>query len=570
MATDDARGSPPYCDAVPTIRIAAAQLNLVVGDIDGNSARILEAYESAANQSCDLVVFPELAITGYPPEDLLHRDAFIDEANEALRKIAAATGKCVAVVGFPEPHEVEIDPKLFNSVALCSMGQVASIYRKRNLPNYSVFDEERYFEPGSADGPLLNVGGVAIAILICEDIWSADGPLAGQVAAGAQVAIVVNASPYYAGRQTEREAEVAKRVSEVGIPIVYANLVGGQDELVFDGASFALDRNGNLIARAHQFREELLFVELELSDANQQPPGTQRIEPLFDPVREIYEALVLGTHDYITKNNFTDVVIGLSGGVDSALVASIAVDAVGADHVHGVRMPSRYSSDHSMADAEDLASNLGLSLLTIPLEPAHAAFESILMENSGAGFAGTEPGTAEENIQARLRGNIIMSLSNKHGWLALSTGNKSEMAMGYATLYGDMAGGFSVIKDVPKTLVYKLCADRNARATEKGLPWIPQSTIDKPPSAELRPNQRDDDTLPPYEVLDPILEGYITQDQSVADLQSAGHDPATVRRVATMIDRNEYKRRQAAPGVRVSPKAFGKDRRLPITNRWPG
>ncbi len=557
------------------LRVAAAQLNLVVGDLEGNAARILDAYEQAERAGCGLVAFPELAVTGYPPEDLLLRSAFVAQAAEWLEKIAARTGRTAAVVGFPE-----LDGHLYNSAAVCAHGKVLGVYRKHLLPNYAVFDEERYFDPWPEDGPLFVVDGVRVAISICEDAWSASGPVLTQAASGAELVVNINASPYYAGRIRERETMLAARAADAAVPLLYANLVGGQDELVFDGASMCVDRGGRVIARAKQFEEDLLvvdldvpsagprrsprLVEVEVSDAQLGGPAVpSRLEPVLEPVREVYEALVLGTRDYVRKNGFADVVIGLSGGIDSSLVAVLAVDALGPEHVVGVLMPSRYSSAGSVSDAEALAANLGIRTLTMPIEAAHAAF----LEMFAAPFAGRELGLAEENLQARIRGTILMSLSNKFDWLVLTTGNKSEMATGFSTLYGDMAGGFAVIKDVPKALVYALARDRNQRAGEA---VVPEAVIEKPPSAELRPDQLDVDSLPPYDQLDPIIEGYVEQDASVADLIARGHDAGMVHRVVRLIDRNEYKRRQAPPGVRVSPKAFGKDRRLPITNRWPG
>jgi len=563
----------PYPAPVHRLRVAAAQLDLVVGDLAGNAERILAAYAEAAAEECDLVAFPELAVTGYPPEDLLLRPAFVAEARRRLDEIASATGTTVAVVGFPE-----VDGACFNAAAVLAHGRIQGVYRKHLLPNYAVFDEERYFEPWPADGPLFTVGGVPVAVTVCEDAWSPTGPVVTQARAGAALIVNVNASPYSAGRLAEREAMLADRARAAGVPICYVNLVGGQDELVFDGASLVVDATGTVVARARQFAEDLLIVDLEVPAAATAPalpvvtvsgpraPSPRvpaRVEPVLPPVHEVYEALVLGTRDYVTKNGFTDVLVGLSGGVDSSLVAAIAVDALGADHVHGVLMPSRFSSDHSVGDAEVLVANLGIRSTTVPIEPAHAAFLAMLADS----FAGLEPGLAEENLQARIRGTILMTMSNKFGWMVLTTANKSETATGYSTLYGDMAGGYAVIKDVPKLLVYALCEDRNRRA---GRALIPESVITKPPSAELRPGQLDRDSLPDYAELDPIVEGYVELDRSIADLIAAGHDPDVVRRVAALVDRNEYKRRQAAPGVRVSPKAFGKDRRLPITNRWPG
>ncbi|MGH8985464.1 MAG: NAD+ synthase [Acidimicrobiia bacterium] len=570
---------------MPRIRVAAAQLNLVVGDLEGNAARILAAYEQAESAGCDLVAFPELAVTGYPPEDLLLRPAFVEAAQETLDKVAARTGRAAAVIGFPHAGR-----DLTNAAAVAAGGNVLGVYHKHLLPNFAVFDEERYFEPSTVDGPLFVVGGVRVAVTICEDAWSPTGPIITQAAAGAELVVNINASPYYAGRLRERETMLATRAADAGVPLLYANLVGGQDELVFDGASMLFDEAGRLVARGRQFTEDLLIVdvdvraafrrrlleprhvapaaaplpEIRVSDARIGEPATPpRVEPQLPPVREVYEALVLGTRDYMTKNGFTDAVIGLSGGIDSALVATIAADAIAPERVLGVLMPSRYSSPGSVADAETLVANLGIRSMTVPIESAHAAFLDLLAEP----FTGTQPGIAEENVQARVRGTILMALSNKFGALVLTTGNKSELATGYSTLYGDMAGGFSVIKDVPKMLVYALAHDRNERA---GRDLVPEAVLEKPPSAELRPDQKDSDSLPEYRELDPVLEGYVEGDLSVAELEDAGFDADRVRQVARLVDRSEYKRRQAPPGVRVSPKAFGKDRRLPITNRWPG
>jgi NAD+ synthase (glutamine-hydrolysing) len=569
---------------MPRLRVAAAQIDLVVGDLDGNSARILAAYERAEEAGCDLVAFPEMSVTGYPPEDLLLRPAFVAEAGEAVRRIAERTGRTAAIIGFPE-----IGRDLYNAAAVCAHGTVVGTYRKHLLPNYAVFDEQRYFTPGDDVGPLFVIGGVRVGISICEDAWSPVGPITHQAAGGAELAVNINGSPFYAGRMAERETMLATRAADASIPIVYCNLVGGQDELVFDGGSLVFDETGHLVARARQLAEDLLVVDLDvrpafrkrLLDPRGRPSATPlaeidvsperaaeggplpaRVEPLLDDDDEIYEALVLGTRDYMHKQGFTDAVIAISGGIDSALVAVIAADALGPDHVTGVLMPSRFSSTGSVTDAEALASNLGIATLTIPIEPAHTAFEAMLAE----AFTGTTPGLTEENIQSRARGVTLMALSNKFGWIVLTTGNKSEMAVGYATIYGDMAGGYAVIKDVVKTRVFRLCEARNRRA---GFELIPRAIIDKPPSAELRPDQRDDDSLPPYEKLDPILIGYIEHDLSIAELIAAGHDPDTVRRVVGLVDRAEYKRRQAPPGVRVTARAFGRDRRMPITDRWP-
>lgn len=570
------------------LRVALAQINATVGDLSGNVERVLATYDNAVHAGADLVAFPELVVTGYPPEDLLLRSAFVDAAGEAMEKIAARTGRVVAVVGYPARNYSagRDDGSLANAAAVCSDGAVRGIYRKHLLPNYAVFDERRYFTPSTDDGPLFSIDGVRFAVSICEDIWSPTGPVISQARDGADLVVNVNASPYYAGRLAEREAMLAERAAQAGVHIVYVNAVGGQDELVFDGASLVFDNDGMLIARAPQFTETLLVLDLEIDPnpgASTLPvvattgerapsptdvrggPRPAHIDPVFDADREVYEALVLGTRDYVTKNGFTGVLVGLSGGIDSSLVATIAIDALGADRVTGVLMPSRFSSEGSLTDAAQLVENLGAQSITVPIESAHAAFERMLAEPFSRLSGGATAGIAEENLQARIRGTILMALSNKLGRLVLTTGNKSEMATGYATLYGDMAGGFAVIKDVEKTLVYRLARDRNARA---GRDLIPQAVLKKPPSAELRFDQRDDDSLPPYEQLDPILEGYVERDLSTAELVEAGFDPTTVREVARLVDRSEYKRRQAPPGPRVSPKAFGKDRRLPIANRW--
>ena len=476
---------------------------------------------------------------------------------------------------------------------MCAFGQVQAVYHKQNLPNYAVFDEQRYFAPGTGASPLVEVAGVRVGVSICEDAFVPTGPIASQAAGGAELVVNINASPYYANRLAERERMLATRASDASCALVYVNQVGGQDELVFDGASMVFDAHGELLTRAGQFTEETLVCDVEVlpvfrkrlldprgraveaplpvvdisSAARVDDPADvcrgQIAEPL-PPVREVYEALVTGTRDYVHKNGFTDVAIALSGGVDSSLVAVIAADAVGPEHVHGVLMPSRYSSDHSLTDAEKLAVELGIDHRVIPIEPAHAAFLDMLAPS----FEGLEPDITEENLQSRIRGVVMMALSNKfRGWLVLTTGNKSEMAVGYSTLYGDTAGGFAVIKDVPKLLVYELCRDRNARA---GRALVPEDVLTKPPSAELRPDQRDDQSLPPYEVLDPILEAYVEDDRTAAELVGMGFDAALVERITRLVDTAEYKRRQTPPGVRVTPKAFGKDRRVPITNRYRG
>jgi NAD+ synthase (glutamine-hydrolysing) len=565
------------------LRVALAQLNLVVGDLDGNAERIVGAVKAADADGCDLVAFPELSVTGYPPEDLLLKPGFVTDNLEALDRVAAATGRCVAMVGYVE-RDGDV---LYNALAVCAEGRVVGTYRKRELPNYEVFDERRYFAAGTEVGDLYRIGGVRVGATICEDAWIADGPLADVGRAGAELIVNLNASPYHAGKVADREWMLAARATEAGCPIVYVNLVGGQDELVFDGASLVIDERGGVVTRAPQFVETLFVTDVAIPDradpteagsAGRTGPGVTAID-VTGPVerdgpvvvapaavswsreREVYEALVLGTRDYVTKNGFGDVVVGLSGGVDSSIVATIAVDALGADRVHGVLMPSRYSSDHSVTDAERLADNLGIDRRTIAIEPAFTAFTEMLAPS----FEGREPDLTEENLQSRIRGVTLMALSNKFGWLVLTTGNKSESAVGYSTLYGDTAGGFAVIKDVPKLLVYRLCRDRNDRA---GRELIPEAVLTKAPSAELRPDQRDDQSLPPYEELDPIIEAYVEHDRTAGELVEAGFDPALVERIVRLIDLAEYKRRQTPPGVRVTTKAFGKDRRLPITNRY--
>jgi len=570
---------------VGRLRVAACQLDLVVGDLDANVDAILGALDTAESAGADLAVFPELAITGYPPEDLLLKPGFVADNRSALEKLAARTGRCAAVVGF-----VDSGRDLHNAAAVCAHGAVQGVYRKRLLPNYSVFDEQRYFAAGSDEPILFVVGGVRVGITVCEDIWSPTGPMTDQAAGGAELIVNISASPFYAGRLIERERMLATRASDASCGLVYVNLVGGQDELVFDGASLIVDADGRILARAPEFVETVMVADIDVRPVFRKrllDPRGRAVAPALtavtitgevqehseaaapglaeplDPVGEVFEALVVGTRDYVIKNGFADVVIGLSGGIDSSLVAVIAVDALGADHVHGVAMPSRFSSTGANDDAKELADRLGIDFRVIAIEPAHAA----VLEMLEPSFAGAAEGLAEENVQARVRGVVLMALSNKFGWMVLATGNKSEMAAGFATLYGDMAGGFAVIKDVPKTLVYDLCRHRNHRDDDREAP-IPEAVLDKPPSAELRADQRDDQSLPPYDELDPVLEAYVEGDMTAVDLVAAGFDGELVRRVVTIVDRAEYKRRQAPPGVRVTPKAFGKDRRLPITNHY--
>ncbi len=534
--------------------------------------RIVEALKTAEDAGCDLALFPELAITGYPPEDLLHEPAFLHATEHACAQVVAATGSTVAIFGTLETGE-----QLFNAAIVARNGVVEGIWHKELLPNYGVFDERRWFTPGDGATPLFSIAGTRVAVTICEDAWSSAGPLVRQGSAGAEVVVTLNASPYRRDVLVERTEMLCARAREADATIVYVNLVGGQDELIFDGASMVVSPDGAVLSRLPQFMEQVEIVDLDLTakapaDALVQvrhvsDPRDDLLEtmyqatvvPSLDSVGEVYSALVLATHDYVSKNHFREIGVGLSGGIDSALVAAIAADALGAECVHGVAMPSRYSSEGSLSDAAALATNLGIDLRTIAIEAAHQALLDLLAPS----FVGLAPNLAEENLQARVRGTLMMGLSNKLGWLILTTGNKSETAVGYATLYGDMAGGFAVIKDVPKLLVYALCEYRNQLA---GFDLIPQASIDKPPSAELRPDQRDDDTLPPYPILDPILEGYIEDGRTIEELVGQGFDPAVCRRVFDLVDGAEYKRRQAPPGPRVTHRAFGKDRRMPIVN----
>ena len=566
---------------MPSLRIGLAQLNTVVGDIDGNASRIIELMDRANASGCDIVAFPELAITGYPPEDLLLRSGFVDDVRAALDRIIAASGSCTAVVGFVEQGLASREsadhgevtktsraverPVLFNAAAVMSNGSLDGVYRKRELPNYSVFDEARYFVSGDGPIPVFEVQGVRFGVSICEDAWIADGPIAELGSRSVQLVVNINASPFNVGKSQARAAVVAERAREAVAPIAYVNQVGGQDELVFDGDSMVMSANGVLLARASRFVEDLCVVDIDIANADlatERPPINQTgIAETLTEEAEVWNALVLATRDFVIKNRFSDVVIGLSGGVDSALVAAIAADAVGPEHVHGVLMPSRYSSDHSISDAIALAENLGVEYRTIAIEPGHAA----LMEMLASSYDGQSIGLAEENLQSRLRAVTLMGLSNAFGWLLLNTGNKSESSVGYSTLYGDSAGGYAVIKDVSKLLVYRLCRYRNELA---GRELIPETVLVKPPSAELRPDQRDDQSLPPYEELDPILAMYVEGDHSVEEIIAAGHDPAVVQRIVGLVDLAEYKRRQSPPGPRVTSKAFGKDRRLPIVNRY--
>jgi NAD+ synthase (glutamine-hydrolysing) len=573
-------------------------VNTAVGDIDGNARRLIDAMSSAREAGAELVAFPELAITGYPPEDLVLHRSFVADNRAALERVAAAAQGISAIVGFVDGSPERGEP-LYNAAAFLNEGRVAAIYRKIHLPNYGVFDEERYFERGF-ECPVIDFGGVRIGISICEDVWEPVGPSEVERAAGAEINININASPFERSKDDVRRELISDLARRNQVFACYVNQVGGQDELVFDGTSLVYDPSGVIISEGKRFAEDLLVVDLDLdrvaavrSGSVWDGPSTSELaeigeatnisasradvsawEALTTPIlkdplteeAEVYRALVLGTRDYARKSGFDKAVIALSGGIDSTLTAVVAVDALGADNVLCVALPSRYSSDGSVTDAEDLAERLGIKLWNLPIEPAHAAFEDILEEE----FRGTDVNVAEENVQSRVRGNVMMTISNKFGYLVLTTGNKSEFATGYATLYGDMAGGYAVIKDVPKTLVFRLCEYRNEAGP--GAP-IPRSVIDKPPSAELRPDQLDSDSLPPYEILDRILERYVeglwdAEEIIAEEAGLGGGDGETVRRVLRLVDRNEYKRRQSPPGVKITQLAFGRDRRMPIASRY--
>jgi NAD+ synthase (glutamine-hydrolysing) len=575
---------------MPALRVALAQINTTVGDTDGNVRKIAAQLDRARDAGADIISFPELTVTGYPPEDLLLRSAFVQENLEAIDSIVTLCRGICAVVGFVDRREGVI----YNTAAVIHDGRLVYVYHKQRLPNYGVFDEERYFLAGG-EHPVLTVAGVEVGVNICEDIWAPGDPTQAQAAAGARVIVNINGSPYHAGKARFREQMLAERCRDYGVWVCYTNQVGGQDELVFDGGSMVLDPQGEIAARALMFHEDLLVHDIVFeegplapteanSDARGQAAGVKRLtlsdgsstthRPGLQPriaatlshEAEVYSALVLGTRDYLHKTGFEKALIALSGGIDSSLVAAVAVDAIGAENVVGVGMPSRYSSEGSISDAKALAENLGIELLIIPIEPAHSAYLDML-ERPFSRFGDSEAGVAEENMQSRIRGNIIMALSNKLGYIVLTTGNKSEFATGYATLYGDMSGGYAVIKDVPKTLVYALSHYRNSLGDRA---VIPESVLTKPPSAELKPGQLDQDTLPPYEVLDPIIEAFVEDNKSAEEIVAMGFDPLMVERVVHMIIRNEYKRRQAPPGVKITPRAFGRDWRLPIAQRYRG
>jgi NAD+ synthase (glutamine-hydrolysing) len=570
-----------------SVRVALAQVNPVVGDLEGNARMVTDWIDRAREQHADIVCFPELVLTGYPPEDLVLKRSFVRDNLKQLDKVRQAAKGIMAVVGF-----VDDDGATFNAAAVIHDTELKAVYHKVFLPNYGVFDEQRYFEPGHRC-PIVELDGVRIGISICEDCWYPSGPMAWQAHHGAELLININGSPYHAGKRAQREAMVAERAANYGTFVVYVNTVGGQDELVFDGNSVVFGPRGEMLAHAESMVEEMLFCDLDIEAARQVRPvekiryeaeGAERLElvvtdvplqrstprPAGPPVRtrlatplegpaEIYTAVVLATRDYIRKQGFEKVIIGLSGGVDSALTAAIARDALGPENVLGVRLTSRHTSQASLDDAGMVAELLGFQIQDYSIEPPHEGFEEVL----APAFKSTKPGVAEENVQSRIRATILYALSNKFGYIVLSTGNKSELATGYGTLYGDMAGGYAVIKDIYKTTVYELCRYRNTLG-----PAIPEGVLTKAPSAELRPDQKDTDSLPPYEELDPILRAYIEEDRSPEELVAAGHDPVTVARVIKLVDRSEYKRRQAPPGVKITPRAFGRDRRLPIVNRY--
>ena len=573
-----------------SLRIALAQFNSTVGDLAGNAERIVEWIGRAKAEGAHLVAFPELALTGYPPEDLLLKPSFIRDNLAYLERVVAASQGIAVITGF-----VDLDVDIYNAAAFAYDGELKGVYHKVYLPNYGVFDEDRYFQRGRRC-PIFELGGVRIGVSVCEDAWYPSGPISVQAAHGAELLVNINGSPYHAGKRQFRQTMIATRAMDSRAFVAWVNLVGGQDELVFDGNSMVFGPEGELLAQGPSFEESLVVVDLDVAsvfgerlhdtrlrkeaqatvehglevsevvvgetplERPRSPRHTSLAEPLEGPA-EVYAALKVGTADYVRKaTRFEKVVLGLSGGIDSSLTAAVAVDALGHENVIGVLMPSRFTSQESLEDAAALAENLDIQTLEIPIEPVRAS----LVESMAEAFRGTVEGLAEENQQARIRGLILMSLSNKFDWLLLTTGNKSELATGYCTLYGDMAGGFAVLKDIPKTLVYELCRYRNSVDGEA----IPARVLDKAPSAELRPNQRDEDSLPPYAELDPILQGYVEDDRSFEELVAAGHDPDTVKRVINLVDSSEYKRRQAPPGVKITPRAFGRDRRMPITNRY--
>jgi NAD+ synthase (glutamine-hydrolysing) len=530
------------------MRVALAQIDTTVGDLEGNRELIVTRIGEARAAGADLVILPELAVTGYPPEDLLLRTGFVQAARASLDRIATETKGIVALVGVPL-----LDGELYNACAICADGEVIDWSKKLHLPNYGVFDEKRYFASGEPHAPI-DVAGTKVGITICEDMWVPGPPTTELASAGAELVVNLSASPFHVGRAQEREAIFAARARESGVRVALCNTVGGQDELVFDGHSLLIERDGSVLARAPGFEETLLVVDLE------RPEGAT-LAVFDDELEQMRRALVLGLRDYVGKNGFEAVVVSVSGGIDSAVTAALAVEALGPECVHCVSMPSRYSSEGTRSDARRLAENLGCDFRELPIEPVVEAYAGVLTES----FEGREVDVAEENLQARIRGTLVMALSNKFGWLLIASGNKSELSVGYATLYGDMAGGFALLKDVFKTDVFRLARHLNEQARRE---LVPQSTIDRAPSAELREAQLDEDSLPPYPELDRVLEAYVEEDRSLDELSADGFDFDVVARAVALIDRAEYKRRQAPPGVRLRPKAFGRDRRTPITNRW--
>src|SRR6478735_7328799 len=549
------------------MRLALAQINTVVGDLDGNAERIGRRLAEAKQQEADIVVFPELAVTGYPPEDLLLRPSFVRAAQAKAEELSREARGIVALIGVPW-----LERDLYNACAVCAAGEIKTLYRKRFLPNYGVFDEDRYFAPGR-DLVLLEHGGTLVGPTICEDMWQPGPPATELALAGAQLLVNLSASPFHLLRDRERQEMFATRARDNSCFVAFCNSVGGQDELIFDGNSLVLDEEGHVLARGPSFEEALLVVDVEPADAigrrlrdvrrGAREPVEAVVAPQLEELEQMRLALELGLADYVNKNGFGDVVIGISGGIDSALTAALCVEALGAERVHGVSMPSRYSSEGTRGDAQRLAESLGIDFREIAIEPMVESFTGAL----AASFEGRAPDLAEENLQARIRGTLLMALSNKFGWLVIATGNKSELSVGYSTLYGDLAGGFALIKDVYKTDVFRLSKWLNERS---GRELIPQTIIDRAPSAELRADQLDEDSLPPYPKLDRVLEAYVELDRSREELSQDGFDPEVVERALAMIDRAEYKRRQAPPGVKLRPKAFGRDRRTPITNRWRG
>ena len=590
-------------ETAETLRIAISQFNAVVGDLDGNLARASAVVNEASELGADVVILPEMTLTGYPPEDLVLKPGFIADNRAALETFATGTGRTVAIVGFADGDDfggaadrlvqdvggIDYFNGVWNAVAVCAEGKIFGTYHKRHLPNYDVFDELRHFRPGDQSLALYEVGGVSIGVALCEDSWIPDGPVTQLARGGARVVININGSPFRGGKQQVREDVIKERVKESSVPVIYANLVGGQDELVFDGGSFVVSPTADgptVTARCESFIESLDVFDVELpaapetldrypvtfvTPAHAAPrtfvPGPMAV-PL-GPLAEEWETLVLGVRDYVRKSGFSQVCLGVSGGIDSSLVTAIAVDALGAENVHGILMPSRYSSDHSISDAEQLGTNMDIDTRIVPIEPAHAAFAEMLVPHVADGKIEVGDLT-DQNLQSRLRGVILMALANEHRWLVLTPGNKSESAVGYSTLYGDTAGAFSAIKDVWKLRVYELGHWRNAQA---GKPWIPEGSLNKAPSAELKPGQRDDQSLPPYEVLDPILRAYVEDDHTAAEiglLGIEGSDPEMIQRVCHLVDIAEYKRRQTPVGTRITKKAFGRDRRMPIVNRYRG